>query len=88
VEQSEWFDKMKQLADELHKLSHEAPQSETQSPNYVDRVRLINLIGDACDVLAYITNSSSWHSQELTYVDKSLIKDQIERVLLWGLALR
>jgi hypothetical protein len=55
VEQNEWFDKMKQLTDELHKLSHEAPQPASQESRRLARVRLMEVAGAACDVLSYIT---------------------------------
>jgi hypothetical protein len=85
VEQSEWFDKMKQLVGELHKLSHEAPQPESQSYDDIARVRLTEIVGAACDVLSYITGTSSWDTQQLQAYDKFCIKEEIKRVLMWHL---
>jgi hypothetical protein len=85
VEQNEWFDKMKQLTDELHKLSHEAHIPQGQEPGTTEQATLMELAAAACDTLSYITNSSSWHTKTLQSYDKFYIKDQIERVLLWRL---
>lgn len=85
MEQNEWFDKMKQLTDELHKLSHEAPQPETKRRDYVDCVRLIQIAGAACDLLSYITGTSSWDTRQLQDYDKFCIKEEIKRVLMWHL---
>jgi hypothetical protein len=85
VEQNEWFDKMKQLIDELHKLSHEAPQPEAQRHDDIARVRLLEVAGAACDVLLCITGTSSWDTQQLQDYDKFSIKEEIKRVLMWHL---
>jgi hypothetical protein len=82
VEQNEWFDKMKQLTDELHKLSHEAPQPESGDTACV---RLMEVAGAACDLLSYITSTSSWDTHQLQVYDKVCIKEEIKRVLMWYL---
>jgi hypothetical protein len=74
VEQNEWFDKMKQLTDELHKLSHEAPQPESQSYDDIARVRLTEVAGAACDVLSYITGTSSWDTRSFRPTTSSASK--------------
>jgi hypothetical protein len=80
VEQNEWFDKMKQLTDELHKLSHEPPQSGDPA-----RDRLMEVVGAACDVLLYITGTSSWDTRQPQDYDKLCIKEEIKQVLMWHL---
>lgn len=85
MEQNEWFDKMKQLTDELHKLSHEAAHPESQSYDDIARSRLTEVVGAACDVLSYITGTSSWDTQQLQPYDKFCIKEEIKRVLMWHL---
>jgi hypothetical protein len=80
VEQNEWFDKMKQLTDKLHKLSHEAPRTDDVACS-----RLIQVAGAACDVLSYITGTSSWDTKQLQAYDKFCIKEEIKRVLMWHL---
>jgi hypothetical protein len=85
VEQNEWFDKMKQLTDELHKLSHEAPVPQGQESGASEQATLMELAGAACDTLSYITSSSSWDTRQLHGYDKFYIEDQIERVLMWRL---
>jgi hypothetical protein len=85
MEQTEWFDKMRQLTNELHNLSHKAPHPESQSYDDIARVRLTEVAGAACDVLSYITGTSSWDTKQLQVYDKFCIREEIKRVLMWHL---